>query len=74
MWVISLTFQEVSGTILVKKGGFLQCPYCGNRKLLRVAPTTEARALPVYCRKCSHEILIDIHRGQCSRSPSPDDV
>lgn len=59
--------------MLVKRGGFLQCPHCGNRKLLRVTPSTEARGLPVWCRKCQTEITIDIVRGQCfliaSRSP-----
>lgn len=74
MWVISLTFPEVSGTILVKKGGFLQCPYCGNRKLLRVTPTTEAHALPVWCRKCQREITVDIQRGQCQLSRSPEQI
>lgn len=60
--------------LLTVKNGFLICPFCGNRKTQRVDLRTEARALPVYCRKCSHEILIDIHRGQCSRSPSPDNA
>ena len=57
--------------MLLKKGGFLQCPHCGNRKLLRVTPTTEARALPVWCRKCQREITVDIERGQCRLSRSP---
>ena len=62
------------GKMIPKRGGYIGCPYCSNSKLLRVPDMTEARALPVYCRKCSHEILIDIHRGQCSRSPSPDET
>ncbi|MBQ1789882.1 MAG: hypothetical protein II008_06890 [Oscillospiraceae bacterium] len=57
--------------MLVKRGGFLQCPYCGNRKLLRVEQDTEAHALPVWCRKCQRELLIDIARGQCRMSRSP---
>lgn len=60
--------------MLTVQSGFLVCPFCGNRKVQRVDLRTDARALPVYCRKCGHEILIDIHRGQCSRSPSPDDA
>ena len=48
------------------------CPYCGNRKAQRINLDTEAHALPVYCRKCGHEIQVDIHRGQCTRCPSPD--
>lgn len=66
-----MTREEITGTMLLKKGGFLQCPHCGNRKLLRVTPTTEARALPVWCRKCQREITVDIERGQCRLSRSP---
>lgn len=58
--------------MLVKRGGFLQCPHCGNRKLLRVADDTEARGLPVWCRKCQREIVVDIVRGQCFQSRSPE--
>lgn len=58
--------------MLLKRGGFLQCPHCGNRKLLRVPLDTEARALPVWCRKCQTEIVIDIDRGQCRLSRSPE--
>ena len=33
---------------------------------------TDAERLPVYCRKCKREMLIDIHRGQSFESRSPD--
>lgn len=66
-----MTAMPSSGTMQVK-GGFLVCPRCGNRKLLRVTPTTEARALPVWCRKCQTEISVDISRGQCQLSRSPE--
>ena len=68
-----MQFGRECDMLLTVQNGFLICPFCGNRKTQRVDLRTEARALPVYCRKCSHEILIDIHRGQCSRSPSPDE-
>lgn len=65
-----------NGIILPRKGGFVCCPYCST-KLLKPAPATEAERLPVWCRGCKREILIDIHRGQSylSRSPgrSPED-
>ena len=67
-----LTAGADSDTMLVKKSGFLVCPRCGNRKLLRVTPSTEARALPVWCRKCQTEITVDISRGQCQLSRSPE--
>lgn len=52
------------------RGGFVCCPQC-NSKLIRIAPTTEGERLPVWCRKCKREILIDIHRGQSFKSRSP---
>lgn len=57
-------------TMSAEPGGFFCCPYCDS-KLIRTTPTTEAERLPVWCRKCKREILIDIHRGQSARSRSP---
>jgi predicted amidophosphoribosyltransferase len=57
--------------ILPIKGAFACCPYCGG-KLTRIAPDTEAERLPVWCRKCRRELLIDIQRGQSFLSRSPD--
>lgn len=57
--------------ILTVRNEYLICPFCGNKRLLHINADTEATALPVYCRKCSREILINVHRGQCSRSQSP---
>lgn len=66
-----MQFGAKTDILLTVQGGFLVCPFCGNKKAQRIDLKTEARSLPVYCRKCGHEILIDIHRGQCSRSQSP---
>lgn len=59
--------------LLTVQDGFLICPFCGNPKVQRVDLKTDALSLPVFCRKCKHEIVIDIRRGQCSRSPSPNE-
>lgn len=63
--------QADHGKMIPKRGGYIGCPFCSNSKLLRVPDSTEARALPVYCRKCHREILIDIVRGQSFLSQSP---
>ena len=65
-----MIFPEFSDTMIPKKGGFFRCPFCGA-KLLRSAQATEAEHLPVWCRNCKREILIDIHRGQSYLSRSP---
>lgn len=59
------------GTIEVKNG-WLTCPVCNrNKKLLRIDRDTEAKGLPVYCRDCKHESILDISRGQRVELRSP---
>ncbi len=54
------------------RDGWIECPICHrNRKLLRITPETKARSLPVFCRSCKREIIIDIERGQSQESRSP---
>ena len=65
-----MTSDPIRGRMLTKKGGFACCPYCG-KKLLRVTPDTEAEALPVQCRQCKRELILNIHRGQSFESRSP---
>ena len=56
--------------ILSVKDGWIVCPGCGKH-IQRITPTTEARALPVYCRGCRREIILDIDRGLSARRLSP---
>lgn len=54
------------------RDGWVTCPVCRrNRHLLRIGADTEATALPVYCRDCKTEIIVDISRGQCVERRSP---
>ena len=50
---------EKSGKLIVR-GGWAMCPLCGKGKLQRVLPTTSAKNLPRYCKRCHQEIVIDI--------------
>lgn len=51
--------------LTVKKDGFIACPKClRNKRLQRIPPDMEANGLPVYCRDCKSEIILDIARGQ----------
>lgn len=59
------------GKIIVKDG-WLSCPICKrNHRLLRIDPSTEARSLPVYCRTCRSEIILEIDKGQSVKRQSP---
>ena len=45
---------------LVIKDGWVMCPVCGKMKVLRIEPDTTAHALPVYCRRCGQESVVNI--------------
>lgn len=57
--------DRICGTMLAVKDGYLECPYCKASKIQRVRPETVAKRLQVYCRKCKHEIIVDMQAGQC---------
>lgn len=65
-----LRVGENRGKMLTVKDGWLVCPHCLNKRLLRVPPDTAARALPVWCGKCKHEIIVDIEQGRSFESRS----
>lgn len=57
---------------LTVKDGWLTCPVCKrNKRLLRVAPDTEAKGLRIYCTDCKTELVLDIDRGQSVERRSP---
>ena len=39
-------------------------------RLAKIRSDTEGINIPVFCRDCKHEIIIDISRGQCFESRS----
>ena len=48
------------------------CPVCNqNRKTIRILRETEAKSLPVYCRKCGTELILNIDRGLSVERLSP---
>lgn len=56
--------KRKSGKLIVRDG-WVTCPCCRrNRHLIRIDPETEASALPVYCRDCKNEIVLNIAKGQ----------
>lgn len=36
------------------------CPVCGRHRVLRLEPGTEAKQLPVYCKRCGRESIVNI--------------
>lgn len=50
---------------LVTKDGWLMCPRCGRGKVLRLDPGTRAKDLPVYCKYCRMESIVNIDECLC---------
>lgn len=64
--------SEEKRATLVTKEGWIICPVCRrNRRLLRIDDSTEATGLPIYCRDCKTEIILDIARGRSVERRSP---
>ena len=64
----ALQGKESCGKLTVTDG-WVTCPVCKrNRRLLRVEPDTAATALPVFCRDCKTETIVDIDKGECFES------
>lgn len=48
--------------------GWIHCPVCKrNKRLLRIEPGTSAKSLPVFCRSCKNEIILDIEGQSVKR-------
>ena len=45
---------------LVVKDGWLICPVCGKMRVLHLTEKTRATDLPVYCRRCRTETIVNI--------------
>ena len=46
--------------------GWLKCPVC-HKKVMRLLPTTVAKDLIVYCRRCRRESVLDISNSETFR-------
>ncbi len=66
----ALQDERKRGRMLTVTGGWLTCPFCKNRRVMRIVPDTMAKQLPVFCRVCRHEFRVEINRGQCFESQS----
>lgn len=54
-----MIYKEKSDRITVK-GGWAICPVCGKGKLLKLLPDTYTRNLPVKCKRCGQESIVNI--------------
>lgn len=39
---------------------WIVCPACGRGKVLKALPTTEVKDLPVYCKRCHQQSIVNI--------------
>lgn len=47
---------------------FVLCPICRHKTRTKIRPDTEARNLPVLCRVCKCETVMDIKGGRAQKS------
>ena len=66
-----LQFQSECGKIQIRDG-WLICPRCNRGRVLRVTPETSAQNLPVFCRRCCQESIVNIERLSPCRKPASD--
>lgn len=60
---VELVCKVTSGT------AWLMCPVCRGEKLLKLLNDTRAQYLPLFCRQCKHESVVDIGPGNGPQSP-----
>ncbi|MCI9448572.1 MAG: conjugal transfer protein [Lachnospiraceae bacterium] len=44
------------------------CPICGGKTRTKIRPDTEAKNLPILCRLCKNEVVVDIKGGKAERT------
>lgn len=44
------------------------CPICGGKTRTKIRSDTEAKNLPILCRLCKNEVLVDIDDMKVKRS------
>ena len=71
-FVKSLQFEKNCGKMTIVNG-WAACPVCGNRKLMRVLPSTRVVDAVCYCKKCKCESLVTITNESQSYKPAPND-
>ena len=60
-----------SGIMMTVEDGSVACPFC-NKKIARIKADTEANNLPLFCRFCKREYIVDIRRERPARqTPEP---
>ena len=55
--------SDTKTATLVIEDGWVICPGCHRQKLLRVLPDTSATHLPLYCKRCRREHIVNIYQS-----------
>lgn len=60
-----------SGIMMTIRNGRIRCPIC-NKGIAKITQDTEAHNLPLWCRNCEREYIVDISRQRPERTtPEP---
>ena len=65
-----MQIEQMCGKILTEDGRII-CPFCGRPTQHRVRPDTAAKNLPVWCKHCRKESIVNIDESLSqSRKPT----
>ncbi|MDE6456132.1 MAG: cysteine-rich KTR domain-containing protein [Dysosmobacter sp.] len=53
---------------LTVKGGWLICPACRRKKIIKLNQETKAASLPLFCRTCRTEFFVNIDGSLCGNA------
>lgn len=51
---------DSSGRRLAVRQGYIICPNCRRKRLLRLLPGTRGSSVALYCKCCHQEVVVDI--------------
>lgn len=50
------------------KDKWVICPICGGKTRTKIRPDTVAKNLPILCRLCKNEVVVDIKDGKVEKA------
>lgn len=58
------TVTDAAGHRLRVRQGYIICPNCNRKRLLRLLPRTRGSAVALYCKVCHQQVVVDITEGR----------
>ena len=63
--------NNLKGGSMLSDNNWVDCPLCKAKTRVRIYEDTEANRMPIYCRKCGSESLVNIKNMVVKLSSEP---